>query len=319
MELRQIDCFLAVAKDLHFGRAAERLSLAQSSVSEAIRSLEHEVGGQLFIRTSRRVQLTALGEKLRLGVEPATLVLKATLEDCRKTALGQTNRLRIGFLGGGLYELTLPFVRHLKSKFNIDVEWVELSILDQFEAVAQSDVDAAFCRLPLSHDGLVQCAVVFEDKRKLIVPAGHRLASRSLVHPEELADETLPTLPDDHQLGAWAAVHFPDHTPLGKPIKHGPIASTVRECLAIVETGQAVVIMGARAERYYSNPGVRFIEIDLPPVETALVRRRADRRRAVLDLEACARDIAGGLLDIAFSSDPGSPVGEPPVAGLAPA
>src|ERR1700688_1876347 len=136
MDLRQIDCFLAVATDLHFGKAAKRLHLAQSSVSEAIRSLEHEVGGRLFVRTSRRVQLTQLGAKLRLGVEPAALVLRATLEDCRKSALGQANRLRIGFLGGGLYELTLPFVRHLKSKFLIDVEWVELSLLDQFEAVA---------------------------------------------------------------------------------------------------------------------------------------------------------------------------------------
>jgi DNA-binding transcriptional LysR family regulator len=60
VELRQIDCFLAVATELHFARAAKRLFLAQSSVSEAIRSLEHEVGGQLFIRTSRRVQLTPL-------------------------------------------------------------------------------------------------------------------------------------------------------------------------------------------------------------------------------------------------------------------
>ena len=64
--------------------------------------------------------------------------------------LGQPNRLRIGFLGGGLYELTLPFVRHLRSKFHIDVEWVELSLLDQFEAIAAGKVDAAFCRLPLS-------------------------------------------------------------------------------------------------------------------------------------------------------------------------
>jgi DNA-binding transcriptional LysR family regulator len=181
VELRQIDCFLAVATDLHFGKAAKRLSLAQSSVSEAVNSLEKEVGGQLFVRTSRRVQLTPLGEKFRLGVEPAALVLRATLDDCRKTALGQTSRLRIGFLGGGLYEYTLPFVRHLRSKFHIDVDWVELSLLDQFEAVALGKVDAAFCRLPLSHDGLVLCTVLFEDKKMLVVPAGHRLSNRDLI------------------------------------------------------------------------------------------------------------------------------------------
>ncbi|MDB5482477.1 MAG: LysR family transcriptional regulator [Caulobacteraceae bacterium] len=297
MELRQIDCFLAVATDLHFGKAAERLSLAQSSVSEAVRSLEQEVGGQLFMRTSRRVQLTPLGEKFRLGVEPAALVLRATLDDCRKTALGQTNRLRIGFFGGGLYELTLPFVRHLKSKFHIDVEWVELSILDQFEAVASGKVDAAFCRLPLSHDGLVQCAILFEDKRKLMVPADHRLAHRSLIDPEELAFETMPTLPDNHQLGAFAAVHFPDHTPAGRPIARGPVVTTVRECLAVVESGEAVALMLGRAERYYPNPGIRYMEIDIPPVGTALVRRRADRRRAIQDLEECSRDLAAGLVD----------------------
>jgi DNA-binding transcriptional LysR family regulator len=292
MELRQIDCFLAVATDLHFGRAAERLSVAQSSVSEAIRALEHEVGGSLFVRTSRRVQLTPLGEKLRRGVEPAALVLRATLEDCRKIALGQSNRVRIGFVGGGLYDLTLPFIRHLKSKFQIDVDWVELSLLDQFEAVAAGKVDAAFCRLPLSHDGLVQCAVLFENKRKLIVSTDHRLANRELIDPEELAVEKLPTLPDNHQLGPWTAFHFPDHTPSGRSIARGPVVETVRELLAVVKSGEAVALMSAEAERYYSDPGVRYIHIDVAPVGTALVRRRADRRRVILDLEECSRDVA---------------------------
>jgi len=225
------------------------------------------------------------------------LVLRATLDDCRKTALGQASRLRIGFLGGGLYELTLPFVRHLRSKFHFDVDWVELSLLDQFEAVALGKVDAAFCRLPLSHDGLVQCTVLFEEKKKLVVPADHRLCDRDLIDPEELALETLPTLPDNHQLGAWAAIHFPDHTPSGRPIARGPVVTTIRECLAVVESGEAVVIVGERLEHYYSNPAIRYIEIGVPRVGTALVRRRADRRRAIQDLEECSRDIAAGLVD----------------------
>jgi LysR family transcriptional regulator, benzoate and cis,cis-muconate-responsive activator of ben and cat genes len=292
MELRQIDCFLAVATELHFGKAAERLFLAQSSVSEAVRSLEREIGGRLFLRTSRRVQLTDLGARLRLGVEPAALMLRATLEDCRNIALGKSNRLRIGFIGGGLFELTLPFVRQLKGQFNLDVDWVELTLIDQFEAVAAGKVDAAFCRLPLSHDGLVQSAVLFEDERKLVVPAGHRLAETTLVDPEELAFEVLPTLPDDHHLGAWAVTHFPSHTPSGLPIARGPVVTTVRECLAVVESGEGVVIFPGRAERYFSNPGIKYVEIDLPTVGTALVRRRVDRRRVIADLEKCAHDVA---------------------------
>jgi DNA-binding transcriptional LysR family regulator len=208
-----------------------------------------------------------------------------------------SNRLRIGFVGGGLYELTLPFVRQLKSKFNLDVDWVELTPVEQFEAVASGKVDAGFCRLPISRDGLVQSAVLFEDKRKLCVPADHRLANETLVDPEELAHETVPTLPDDHQIGPWAAVHFPDHTPSGLPIARGPVVTTVRECLAVVESGEAVVIFPGRAERYFSNPGVRYVDIDLPPVATALVRRRADRRRVIGDLEKCSREVAAGLVD----------------------
>jgi|HubBroStandDraft_6_1064221.scaffolds.fasta_scaffold04094_3 DNA-binding transcriptional LysR family regulator len=304
VDLRQIDCFLAVATELHFGKAAERLQLAQSSVSEAIRSLEQEIGGRLFVRTSRRVQLTDLGAKLRLGVEPAALVLRATLDDCRKTALGKSNRLKIGFIGGGLYELTLPFVRQLKSKFNLDVDWVELTPVEQFEAVASGKVDAAFCRLPLSHDGLVQSVILFEDCRKLVVPVGHRLAGETLIDPEELAHEAIPRLPDEHQIGAWAAVHFPDHTPAGVPIAQGPVVTTPRECLAVVESGEAVVIFPERMERYFSNPGIRWIDINLPPVATALVRRRADRRRVIGDLEKCSRDVAAGLLDPQVSRAP---------------
>lgn len=300
VDLRQIDCFLAVATELHFGRAAEKLQLAQSSVSEAIRSLEHEVGGRLFIRTSRRVQLTDLGAKLRLGVEPAALVLRATLDDCKRTALGKSNRLRLGFIGGGLYELTLPFVRQLKSKFNLDVDWVELTVPDQFEAVAAGRVDAAFCRLPLSRDGLVQSVILFEDKRKLVVPVDHRLADKTLIDPEELAHEIVPTVADEHQIGAWAAFHFPDHTPSGVPIARGPVVATPRECLAVVESGEAVAIFPARAEGYFSNPGIRYIDIDLPPVATALVRRRSDRRRVIVDLEKCSRDVAEGLRDPRF-------------------
>jgi DNA-binding transcriptional LysR family regulator len=294
MELRQIDCFLAVATELHFGKAAERLFLAQSSVSEAVRSLEQEIGGRLFLRTSRRVQLTDLGTRLRFGLEPAALVLRATLEDCRKIALGKSNRLRVGFIGGGIFELTLPFVRQLKDHFNLDVDWVELTLLDQFEAVAAGKVDAAFCRLPLPHDGLAQSAILFEDRRKLVVPADHRLADKMLIDSEELAQEILPTLPDDHQLGTWAATHFPGHTPSGLPIARGPVVTTVRECLAVVESGEAVVIFPGRAERYFSNPGIKYVEIDLPPVGTALVRRRADRRRVIGDLEKCAGEVAVG-------------------------
>jgi LysR family transcriptional regulator, benzoate and cis,cis-muconate-responsive activator of ben and cat genes len=123
------------------------------------------------------------------------------------------------------------------------------------------------------------------------------MSSKNWIDPEELALEILPTLPDNHHLGAWAAIHFPDHTPSGQPIGRGPVVTTIRESLAVVESGEAVVIVGARAEQYYSHPRIRLIEIGVAPVATALVRRRADRRRVIQDLEECARDVAAGLAE----------------------
>jgi len=76
-----------------------------------------------------------------------------------------------------------------------------------------------------------------------VVPADHRLSNRDWIDPEELALETIPTLPDNHHLGAWAAIHFPDHTPSGRPIARGPVVTTIRESLAAVESGEAVVIV----------------------------------------------------------------------------
>jgi DNA-binding transcriptional LysR family regulator len=294
MDLRQIDCFLEVAHELHFGRAARNLFLAQSSVSESIRALEREVGGPLFERTSRRVCLTPLGVSFRLGVDPATAALRKTLEECQHQARGEAAVLRVGFLGGGLYELTLPLMAKVKEMLHgVTLDWVELTLVDQFQAVVDGRVDAAFCRLPLGHDDVVAGDSVLVDSRKLVVPIGHRLQRVDLIDPEELAYEVLPSVPDDPQTMPWTAFHFPRFTPHGNPIGRGPAVRTDRECLAAVETGDAVVVMCSRSESYYSNPGVRYLNIDLPPVPTALVRRRSDSRQAILDLEKCARSVAG--------------------------
>ncbi|WP_244128391.1 LysR family transcriptional regulator [Burkholderia gladioli] len=88
MDFRHLECFFVLAQELHFGRAAERLHVGQSSVSESIRALEKTVGAPLFDRTSRRVALTPLGQALREGAEAAYMSLKTTLADCRRTAHG---------------------------------------------------------------------------------------------------------------------------------------------------------------------------------------------------------------------------------------
>src|SRR5690242_8484834 len=97
VEIRELEAFLVLAQELHFGRAGERLYVSQSRVSQLLRSLEHRIGAPLVERTSRRVALTPLGESFLAGLRPAYEALRATVDDARAAARGMGGVLRIGF------------------------------------------------------------------------------------------------------------------------------------------------------------------------------------------------------------------------------
>ena len=214
MDLRQFDCFLAVAETLHFGRAADALHMSQSSVSEAIKALERTLGGPLFERSSRRVALTPLGETLKRGAGPAVILLKSAIDDCRRQASGKPRHLRIGFLGGGFYELYRPLVSEFKAAHpSVELEFVELTYVTHYAAVADGSVDVAFCRLPLGADGLCHGPIVPRDQRMLCVPHDHPFTAFTLLDPEVLGDERLVRMVPGSVNQEWQDYHFPRHTP----------------------------------------------------------------------------------------------------------
>ncbi|ETH89089.1 transcriptional regulator, LysR family [Bordetella pertussis STO1-CHOC-0018] len=210
MDLRQLDCFLAVASELHFGRAAEKLYMSQSSVSEAVKALERALGAPLFDRTSRRVALTPLGETLRQGAAPAVIMLKAALDDCRRQASGKQRRLSIGFLGGGFYELYRPLVAEFTAAHpGVELDFTELTYVTHYAAVADGSVDVAFCRLPLGADGLCHGPIVLRDQRMLCVPHDHPFAAAHLLDPELLARERLVRMVPGSVNQEWQGLSFP--------------------------------------------------------------------------------------------------------------
>jgi len=286
MDLRQLECFLAVARELHFGRAAESLYMSQSSVSEAIKTLERTLGGQLFDRTSRRVALTPLGEALRHGAAPAVIQLKASIEACKRQAAGKARQLKIGFLGGGFYELHQPLVTEFTAAHpEIELEFVELTYVTHFAAVSDGSVDAAFCRLPLGVDGLLHGPVIMRDQRMLCVPRDHPFASAGLLDPELLSQERLVRMVPGSVNQEWQDYHFPRHTPQGKPIGEGPVIRTIREAISAVCTKQGLLMMTKRAASYYATPQIAFVEIDLPAMPSALVRRVDDHRPILQEMD----------------------------------
>lgn len=293
MDLRKLECFLAVARRLHFGQAAETLGLKQSVVSEAIQSLETHVGGRLFDRTSRRVSLTALGQALLRDAEPPVNAIRSALADARKRASGQKTEMLVGYLGGGFYELTAAVVAEFgRIRPDIALRFVELNYLNQGSAVLEGRVDVALARLPFATHSLARGAILFQDARTLVVPAGHRLIGHTLVDPEELQYERMVRLPAGAASEEWCNYHFPRTTPAGCLIADGPEIATVREGLVAVAAGQGVMTLTSRARDYFAHPGIVFIEIDLPPIKSALTWRIFDHRAGIRDLEAAARAVA---------------------------
>lgn len=304
MDTRKLECFIEVAHQLHFGRAAEHLFMKQSSVSEAIKSLEREIGASLFERTSRRVRLTPLGETLLHDLEPALIALRSSIDEAQQRARGDMIELSVGYLGGGFYELSGPLSHEFERlRPDVRVNYLELSYINQISAISDGLVDVALVRLPVGVPALHRGAVLFQDSRMLAVPEAHHLASATLVDPEELRHEPMVRLPSGASTPLWSEYHFPTETPAGHRIPNGPVIRTVRDGLAAVEAGRAVMTITRRAQNYFKQPGVVFVELDLPPIQSALVSRVADRRTLLRDFELAARKVAARLGTLLPQSD----------------
>ncbi|MFF4343796.1 LysR family transcriptional regulator [Kitasatospora sp. NPDC001540] len=189
MELTEIETFLALAEELHFGRTAERLHLSQSRVSQLIRSLERRIGAPLFTRTSRRVALTPLGAHAHRTLGEAHRGLRRSYDEAVAIARGVTGTLRLGFLGclngPPLTDTVAAFTRrHPACRVDVtEVPWAA-----PYAGLLSGEVDLLLTLLPVDEPGLAVGAVLVSHPRVLALRADHPLAARSGIDVEELAD-----------------------------------------------------------------------------------------------------------------------------------
>jgi DNA-binding transcriptional LysR family regulator len=190
VEIRQLRYFVTVARTRHFGQAAERLHMAQSPLSQAIRQLESQVGATLFHRTTRRVELTPAGEALLRDAERILESVEAAQTRVRLVGEGSTGLLRVGSTG-------LAAFRHLPQLARIaarEVPGLVLRFLPDLltpaqEAALEEDrVDVAVLRPPLRGSGLA-CRLITRERMVVAVAASHRLAGEEPVALAELRDE----------------------------------------------------------------------------------------------------------------------------------
>jgi DNA-binding transcriptional LysR family regulator len=239
MEMRQVEAFLAVADELHFGQAAERLLWPRPRVSKLIAALEREVGGALFERTSRRVRLTPLGTLFREQLRRGYAQMQAAVADARAAATQASGVVRVGFTvttgGQALTRLVSAF-----ESAHPDCEIVlrEVGIGDPYQPLRRDEIDVLVNWLSVDEPDLTAGPVIDRCERALAVATGHPLASSRQVSAEDLADLEMAraaSLP-----GALYDALLPPRTPSGRPTRRTQQVHGLHHTLALVASGQIV-------------------------------------------------------------------------------
>ncbi len=196
MELRHLRYFVAVAEERHFGRAAERLHIAQPPLSQQIRRLETELGTTLLHRTTRRVELAPAGEVLLARAREILAAVDAAAEDTRRAGRGEFGRLAIGFTGSATYELLPTLAAALRAALpGVELELRgELLTPAQVSGLLDGTLDLGLLRPPVRERSL-ELEILRREPLVAVLPATHRLAASAVVPLEQLEEEPFVTYP----------------------------------------------------------------------------------------------------------------------------
>jgi DNA-binding transcriptional LysR family regulator len=268
VEQGEIEVFLALADELHFGRTAQRLNLSQPRVSQLLRSLERRIGGRLFERTSRRVSLTALGTRLLEGAQPAYDGLVHALTDARNLARG----LRLGFLGPYGSSLDAAIAAHHRQHPDCRIRLTQLAWTDVFGPLRRAELDLQVCLWPVEQPDLQVGPVIAEFPRMVAIARSHPFATRPSLDLEDLAEVKIiapsPEVPPELQRTFWP----PARTPGGRPIERGIAAHTEQEMLSLVAHGSGAFVTTTAMPSRFSHPDVSFVPLTgMPPARAVLV------------------------------------------------
>jgi DNA-binding transcriptional LysR family regulator len=297
IDLRELRVFLTLADELHFGRTAERLRLTPSRVSQSLRALEDKLGAQLVHRTSRRVQLTSLGERFLAEVGPVHRQLAEVLERTHAAAHSLEGTLRLGLFSGPaggphLVEIVDEFrALHPES----EVEMVQLSWDDPLGPLHKGEVHLMTSWLPLEQPELVVGPVLTREPRVLAVARDHPFAERAKISAEELADQKLPRF--DGWPRELREAFFPTKTPSGQSIGSVRMPGGERILLELphhVARGEIVLptVPSAAPFMGVGHYDIVFVPITgMAPARSALVWRRQARDPKLREFIRVAREV----------------------------
>jgi DNA-binding transcriptional LysR family regulator len=291
MELREIEIFLALSEELHFGRTAERLRVSQARVSQTIKKVERQVGAPLFERTSRRVALTPIGRQLLADVGSGYRQIQAGIARASAAGRGVSGVLRVGFEAPGVADL-ISDVMDTFTKRHPDCETQirEVRFADPFGMLRDDEVDVLVTLLPAAESDLTTGPVVYTEPMVLAVTSKHPFARLDSVCLEDLGRDTVLRAahpPEPY----WVDPALPWTTAAGQPVRRGDPYATFQELLAAIAGGDGSCPLAAHATQYFAHPKVTFVPFrDGPPVQWGVVWRTAGETSRVREFAQAARE-----------------------------
>ncbi|AIR91240.1 LysR family transcriptional regulator [Pseudomonas cremoricolorata] len=196
IETRLLQQFIAVAEELHFNRAAQRLHMAQPPLSQAIRRLEQDIGAPLFERNSRSVVLTPAGTVFLQWARTVLETLDQGVEHTRRVAQGMEGHLTLTFINLAPYRQLLQVLRHFRSDYPaVALTMQEATTQEQVDALEHGRADLAFMRPPGRTAPGLRWITLLEEPIILALPASHRLATTDPVPLAALADDDFVASP----------------------------------------------------------------------------------------------------------------------------
>jgi len=255
MEFRHLRYFLAVAEELHFARAAERLHIEQSPLSRAIRELEEELGAQLFVRTSRSTRLTLAGKLLMENAPRVLLALDQARESVKAAANGFHGRLRVA-LSDGITPSRLPalLARCREEDPEIEIRLFEVPLAQQLSGLRDDLYDVGFSMADEVGDGII-IEPAWEDELMVAMPARHELLAHRRVPLDEVLQHPLvlgdPAVCEGHAKQIDRILRKQDREPLIEQY-----VATFDVMMTFVSAGLALGLAGAAHIASSREPGV---------------------------------------------------------------
>ncbi|MFI0943686.1 LysR substrate-binding domain-containing protein [Streptomyces sp. NPDC021020] len=260
MELRDIEIFLTLAEELHFGRTAERLHITPSRVSHAIKKQERRIGAPLFARTSRTVRLTPAGERLAAALGPAYRQILDGIEEVTASVGETAGTLRLGTMGPQDWMIRAIVARFRAGHPAARFVHHDVNPVDPLAGLRAGEIDVAHVWLPVDEPGVTTGPVTHTSPIAVVLSAGHPYATRGSLCLEDYGDLTFIS----HRSpipSAMAEVFLPSRTPAGRPVPRGPEVTGWEDLLKTVSSGRAVAATSAEAGRFYPWPSLVYLPV----------------------------------------------------------